>query len=1447
MPAAASSSRKQRLEYQPLTGQGAATSTTSELVKRLKHAHDQLRDFDQDLVDVRSLDALAKHLCSPQLLLHKDKSVKAYTACCLVDVLRLYAPEAPYTPAQLADLFDFLVRQLRYVGNPSDPHQHEYFFVVDSLASVKSIVIVCDLDAADDLVERVFRESFDTISTSSPKNVELALLDILLALLEELEHVPTPVLDVVTAQFLPRAVKQRPAAFRLAVEVCRGASDKLQRYVSQYFGETIVAAMNGGPSARKGGRGGAASSDDDDDSDLDDENEDDDDDSDASGAGRKRRVRKAKSKAKGKLKANGAASGKHGGAAAGGDDELPSSFVQAHDLIRSLHRHVPSLLLNVIPQLSEELTTSSPAYRRLATTVLGSMFGEPVGHGDLARAFPAVWREWCSRAKDRETKVRVAMCEAMRRIWREHPELADDLAAILISYLLKDSDEKVRIAACAVFEDIDYETALHHVPKRVLEALGVRMTDKKEKVRAIACKALGRLYDLAYPEIESREELAQKQFGWIPGELLESLSFADASGATPPSQIHLINGTLLTYLVPLPKSDKEASEPDAAATWTDRFLLVEQGLSSENQRQALMALTRLSNKTGGGSMWEGYLGACEKYNSGIIDDKTQAPLIKEFLKKAIKAISGNMPDPAKASEDLMTFADQNVAQLYRELRVLLDPQTDLRAYLKNSRDLLRRVEKFPHGESVVATFEGFLRLASYALVNRSSIPQLLKRLTAGAAAGATAEAGEWAESAARVLEYVSKHRPALYKSHAAELAKLVADSQPGGETGVAGLVLHALARLKRAEPGVAVDAKLSKKALAYAQEGDETEAKQAATLLAHDKARPGTVDDLVEHIASAVPNASDAALVPHFAALARVARHAQDAFERKSEQLTEVALEILVRPSSAGELALYQEDESASWTDAVDPLTEARVLSIKILTNRALAFAKSDSAQQAAQPVFDLLWPLLSAYGVDSETSTPPVASRIRLGAALSLLKLLASNDPTYLKTILGKLDLLARMAQDTTFEVREGFLRKLVPLLRHTRIHPQAIPRFNMILFLVAHEPEVELKELVLSLPRSRRRMPEKERQQNWEQPFVRLLHLLAHHPDFETADSSDIEVLRSIAKYIVDYLEIFATAENCSYLFHLALSLKTVRDRQSKDSENVYILSELSQHLLKQLAARHSWPISTYPGSAQLPADLYVKFATPDEARKVAQKSYIQEAVLKEIGPASKPEKKKVVSRKRASATTNGAAAAPKPKRARTSAPRAGAKGKGKKKADKWDSESNDENDDEEDESSASEEDDDEEGDEPKKTKAGATAKGKKPTARGQRGGLRSDPSKKLDKGLGESEDEDARSATAEQEEEDGNEMDVDEEPPAKAKSTPKKNVAPKGKKAAAPSPARKSPAAAKGRKGAKADEKENSGLARRAARGLKQPRALQKANTERVSDVGESDDEEEAAMSD
>lgn len=63
--------------------------------------HKELGSLDQEQVDTKSLDKVSKELISTTLLLGKDRGVKAYVACCLADLLRLYAPDAPYTADQL--------------------------------------------------------------------------------------------------------------------------------------------------------------------------------------------------------------------------------------------------------------------------------------------------------------------------------------------------------------------------------------------------------------------------------------------------------------------------------------------------------------------------------------------------------------------------------------------------------------------------------------------------------------------------------------------------------------------------------------------------------------------------------------------------------------------------------------------------------------------------------------------------------------------------------------------------------------------------------------------------------------------------------------------------------------------------------------------------------------------------------------------------------------------------------------------------------------------------------------------------------------------------------------------------------------------------------------------------------------------------------------------------
>lgn len=55
-------------------------------------------DMDQDSEEEKELYLnLALHLASDFFLKHPDKDVRLLVACCLADIFRIYAPEAPYT------------------------------------------------------------------------------------------------------------------------------------------------------------------------------------------------------------------------------------------------------------------------------------------------------------------------------------------------------------------------------------------------------------------------------------------------------------------------------------------------------------------------------------------------------------------------------------------------------------------------------------------------------------------------------------------------------------------------------------------------------------------------------------------------------------------------------------------------------------------------------------------------------------------------------------------------------------------------------------------------------------------------------------------------------------------------------------------------------------------------------------------------------------------------------------------------------------------------------------------------------------------------------------------------------------------------------------------------------------------------------------------------------
>jgi hypothetical protein len=87
----------------PLVPRANKPITTAELIKRLTDLSNQLIDANQDNAAIKGQleKTIAPQLIDKNLLQHKEKGVKSYVAVCIVEALRICAPEAPFNATQL--------------------------------------------------------------------------------------------------------------------------------------------------------------------------------------------------------------------------------------------------------------------------------------------------------------------------------------------------------------------------------------------------------------------------------------------------------------------------------------------------------------------------------------------------------------------------------------------------------------------------------------------------------------------------------------------------------------------------------------------------------------------------------------------------------------------------------------------------------------------------------------------------------------------------------------------------------------------------------------------------------------------------------------------------------------------------------------------------------------------------------------------------------------------------------------------------------------------------------------------------------------------------------------------------------------------------------------------------------------------------------------------------
>uniref|UniRef100_A0A452VGM8 PDS5 cohesin associated factor B n=1 Tax=Ursus maritimus TaxID=29073 RepID=A0A452VGM8_URSMA len=160
-----------KITYPPGVKEISDKISKEEMVRRLKMVVKTFMDMDQDSEEEKELYLnLALHLASDFFLKHPDKDVRLLVACCLADIFRIYAPEAPYTsPDKLKDIFMFITRQLKGLEDTKSPQFNRYFYLLENIAWVKSYNICFELEDSNEIFTQLYRTLFSNLQVNMHK------------------------------------------------------------------------------------------------------------------------------------------------------------------------------------------------------------------------------------------------------------------------------------------------------------------------------------------------------------------------------------------------------------------------------------------------------------------------------------------------------------------------------------------------------------------------------------------------------------------------------------------------------------------------------------------------------------------------------------------------------------------------------------------------------------------------------------------------------------------------------------------------------------------------------------------------------------------------------------------------------------------------------------------------------------------------------------------------------------------------------------------------------------------------------------------------------------------------------------------------------------------------------------------------------------------------------
>ncbi|KAI9742635.1 MAG: hypothetical protein M1818_003776 [Claussenomyces sp. TS43310] len=1292
-------SQSTRLKFdEPLSWRAGRAIPVTELLRRLDSLSKELKEMDQERCDKSSLTRVAKELAGANLLNHKDRGIRAFTACCLVDILSLCAPDAPFTPSQLKEIFTlFITSILPALSDPANAYNPQHMYVLASLAEVKSIILLTDVHDSEELILYLFTSLFDIVSGSSAsstdeqisKNVEYHMNSLLVTIVDEAASLPTRVIDVIVAQFWRASVpgsgkgkqngeaidekqstllaKEWPAAYRMAKFICDACPEKMARYISQYFNDVILdASSSNGKTLRPHDHRRSSITIDSDDDEVD----------------------------------------------AGPSEADLKELHKAHKLLRELWRASPSVLQNVIPQLEAELSAENVQLRLLATETLGDIISgigaagpppppfmdpaayppvrlsenlerqvstnvlmTPMSPESFAQTRHAVYQSFLARKNDKSSLIRSAWIIAIGRILTTSAGgigLSREDETTLVKGLaekLGDADERVRIAAVKAVASFSFRDLIAKLAPNgdvnksgsVLSCLADRVRDRKHPVRVEAMTVISKIWGVAAAEIAGGNEVVTEALSAIPSKVF------DAYYANDKDINVLLDHVMFEQLLPLnypsSKGKKQAmgeSQANGDASFdpdklrTERILVLIRSLDPKPKKAFFALQARQATFR---NVLAAFLKKCEEYNGGVMEDNEKE--INEKLAAIIKWLVDMLPDPLRASLDLWKYVKLHDRRSYQLIRFSMASESDFKTVFNAVKEFSKRIEHAPGAPAGILDTLIPLILRSASLVyNRSHLPTILDySRNDGQGLGATAH---------EVLKEISERNPDVFKAQVKELCKLLEGEAPSktrhNDVGSVKTLKACAAYARKFPEEIPHDRKFMQAMINFAQFGTPPKAAKYAVsiLMTSTERKQLHAKDLLQKTTKDWKYGSEYFLAA-LATMSQLTLLAPKVTDDASDEILDITTQKILL-----QVRTTAQDDDPEWQDdrVLDEECQAKCWALKVLANRIRTSENAEETKEVAAPVFRLLNQLIYKEGELSKAQATPKhhKSRLRLVAAQLMLKLCTTSRLfDELLTAGDFINLAYVMSHDSQYEVRRRFTDKLQKYLVQNRLSN----RFYTIVFLQAFEPDPQFRQSNMTWIRSRAKFFSDKQAPVMEAILPRLISTLAHHPDY----SSDPNSLVQMAQYILFYIKTIASEENLGLIYKYAQRVKQARDAISPtESENMYVLSDLAQAVIRHWQEKKGWNMQSYSGKVGLSRDLFTAMPNHDVAQQTAEKQFLPEEMDDLLAPLIKKADKKTVgkrkpddnaeiaSTKRVRPSTSKSAARPgaiqKPKRPKTPA---------------------------------------------------------------------------------------------------------------------------------------------------------------------------------------------------